>query len=73
MAAEGQESLPRRIINYTKLRIEKMKQHLRTADLNPHEGKLRASGMPDKDLQKRFPIPDHPPLHDDTIPDIQND
>ncbi len=46
---------------------------LKTADLNPHEGKLRASGMPDADLQKRFPVPDAPPLHDDTIPEKPTD
>lgn len=36
---------------------------LATADLNPHEGKLRSSVMPSENIE----IPDYPPVHDDII------
>lgn len=40
------------------------REQLRTADLNPHEGRLRASAAPDEYLPK---VPDYPPIHDDTL------
>lgn len=36
---------------------------LATADLNPHEGRLRASTAPIDYVN----IPDYPPLHDDNL------
>jgi len=33
-------------------------------DLSPHEGRLRSSVMPVEFME----IPDHPPVHDDTLP-----
>lgn len=38
-------------------------RHLASADLSPHEGRLRASAVPAKYMD----IPDFPPLHDDTL------
>lgn len=38
------------------------RDQLRTADLNPHEGRLRASIAPSEYLPK---VPDYLPLHDD--------
>ena len=40
-----------------------VKRQLSTADLNPHEGKLRSSLIDEKYMG----IPDYPPIHDDTI------
>ena len=44
--------------------ISEAREQLRTADLNPHEGRLRASIAPSEFLPD---IPDYPPLHDDHI------
>jgi hypothetical protein len=44
--------------------MSKIAGHLATQDLNLSEGRLRSSVMPVEHMQ----IPDHPPLHDDTIP-----
>ena len=37
---------------------------LKTADLSPHEGRLRRSVIPSKYIE----VPDFVPMHDDTIP-----
>lgn len=69
MSSEGRESLPKRMLNFTRLTIDRLlPQQLKNADLNPHEGKLRASGMPESEVGKVWKIPDAPPLHDDTLP-----
>ncbi len=37
--------------------------HIAAVDLNPHEGKLRASAAPSEYIK----VPDCPPDHDDTM------
>lgn len=64
MSPEGAENLPRKIARFTKLNLERLRDHFRKMDMNPHEGKLRSSGMP----ADKMNIPDFPPIHDDTLP-----
>lgn len=39
--------------------VREAHEQLQTADLNPHEGRLRESGAPEEHIQKQ--IPDYPP------------
>jgi len=57
----GPESIARRIAKGVIDSIKAVVDQLRVADLNPHEGKLRGSTMPEKYMN----IPDHPPINDD--------
>lgn len=63
---EGKENFPKRILNATRLIIDRITpKQLRGQNLNPNEGSLRASAMPEKFMN----IPDTPPIHDDTLPE----
>lgn len=61
---EGKESLPRKISNFTKLNIERVRKLFnRLPDMStPGEGELRNRAMPMEDFIKRHgKAPDYPP------------
>jgi hypothetical protein len=60
----GAEQEPSRIVRagrWISNALHEAREQLRTADLNPHEGRLRASASPSEYLPK---APDYPPMHD---------
>lgn len=54
------------IVRNARAEVKDSWQVLKATDLNPHEGKLRASVAPTEVLIPEG-IPDYPPMHDDTI------
>jgi hypothetical protein len=61
----GAEQEPSRIIRagrWISHALHEAREQLRTADLSPHEGLLRASAAPSEYLPK---VPDYPPIHDE--------
>lgn len=63
---ESSKNLLLRFVRVAKNMGVMLVEELKMFDLNPDEGKLRASGAPSEAIQQR--IPDYPPIHDDTLP-----